>query len=88
MTVGELRNKLLGVDDSLTVLIPVSDEFNGAFYSPCVEETGVKKMGTEYISEEEITEMQLLNKQIPEEDSFILTPCGFWEEKSNLHELN
>jgi hypothetical protein len=89
MTVKQLRKKLEGIDDNMKVLIPLTQEFDGAFYSPCSVDSGVSAMGTgEYLSEEEAKEMELLNKPIPEEDSFLLIPCGFFEEKDHSHELN
>lgn len=89
MTVGELRKKLEGVDDNMKVLIPFSQEFDGAFYSPCSVDSGVSAMGTDPdLTEEDIKEMELLNKPIPEEDTFLLIPCGFGEEKEHKHELN
>lgn len=88
MKVGELRKKLEGVDDNMKVLIPFSHEFDGAFYSPCSVDSGVSAMGIENLTEEDEKEMQLLNKPIPEEDAFLLIPCGFGEEKDHSHELN
>ena len=89
MTVKQLREKLEGVDGDMKVLIPFSQEFDGAFYSPCSVGSGVSAMGTDpNLTEEDIKEMELLNKPIPEEDSFLLIPCGFDEEKEHAHELN
>lgn len=76
MTVRELKKKLEGVDDNMQVLIPLTHEFDGAFYSPCSKDSGVTAMGTDpYIAD-------------VEEDSFLLIPCGFGEEKEHTHELN
>lgn len=89
MNVGQLKKLLEGVDDSLKVLVPITQEFDGRFYSPCSEDSGKTTMGTgEYLTEEEEKEMKLLNKPIPEEDAFLLIPCGFDEEKDQAHELN
>ncbi len=89
MTVGELRSKIEGVDDNVPVLIPVSQEFDGVFYSPCSVDSGVSQMGTEPdITDEEIDELKLLNKPIPEEPALLLVPCGFTDEKDHSHEMN
>lgn len=89
MTVAQLKKLLEGVDENVQVLIPVSHEFNGAFYSPCSEDSGLSQMGTDPdLTEEDIKEMELLNKPVPEEPAFLLIPCGFGEEKEHRHELN
>lgn len=89
MTVGRLKELLEGVDDEMQVLIPLTQEFDGAFYSPCSKESGVLQIGPEDgLSQEEIEEMILLGKPLPEEDRFILIPCGFSDEKDHSHELN
>jgi hypothetical protein len=89
MTVGELKKLLVGANDDMLVLIPVSQEFDGMFYSPCSGESGVTKMGTDPdVTEEELQGMELLNKPLPEEESFMLVPHGFGEEKNYKHELN
>ena len=89
MTVGELKVLIDGADDNLKILIPVSNEFDGFFYSPCKVESGVSKVGIgEELTEEDVEEMELLNKPIPQEDCFLLLPCGFSEEKDKSHELN
>jgi hypothetical protein len=89
MVVKELKRLLEGVPDEMKVIIPSSMEFDGVFYSPCVAESGVSAMGTDpNLEEEDIQEMERLNKPIPEEDSFLLIPCGFGEEKDHTHELN
>lgn len=89
MTVKELKSKLDGIDDNLLVLIPQSFEFDGAFYSPCSEDSGVSTMGTDpHATEEDIAEMKLLGKTVPEEDVFLLIPCGFGEEKEHIHKYN
>jgi hypothetical protein len=89
MTVKRLRELLEGVNDNVQVLIPMTQEFDGAFYSPCSEDSGLTQVGTATdLTEEDIKEMELLNKPIPEEDAFLLIPCGFDEEKEHKHELN
>lgn len=89
MTAGELRKKLEGVADDVPVYIPVSQEFDGVFYSPCILESGLTQFGTDPdITEEDIREAELLNKEIAEEDAFMLAPCGFTEKKEHTHLLN
>lgn len=90
MTVGELRKKLEGLDDNMKVLIPVSQEFDGAFYSPCSESSGKTVMGTDSeITEEEAEEASSSNTiLIDEETNFVLFPCGYFEEADHTHELN
>lgn len=83
MTVKDLRQLLEGVDDDMQVVIPLepTEGFTGAFFSPCLHESGEIEMGTEDLSEEDIAEHELLNKPVPAEPSFALVPCGFYEEK-------
>lgn len=88
MTVKELRELLAEADDNLEVLIPVTGEFDGRFYSPCSEESGVAGMGTEDLTDEDEAELKLLDKEPPSEPSFILIPCGFFEPVDHNHELN
>lgn len=89
MNVGELKALLEGVDDNLQILIPVTHEFDGRFYSPCKIESGKSTCGLDSeLTEEDIEEMELLNKPIPEEDCFLLLPCSFGEELDKSHELN
>lgn len=89
MLVKELKQLLKGINGNMKVLIPITDEFNGIFYSPCIYESGLGTMGTDFsIDEEEIRERELLNKEIPSEDIFLLVPCGFTEEHDNSHQLN
>ncbi len=88
MTVNDLRKLIEGADGDLQVLIPINQEFDGAFYSPCIKESGITTMGLGDLSEEDIKEMKLLNKPIPEEKSLLLVPCGFSEEQDHSHEMN
>ena len=67
MTVKQLREKLEGVPDEMLVLIPVSDHFDGFFYTPCTAESGVSEM--------EINE----NLGIADE-SFVLCRHGFIDD--------
>jgi hypothetical protein len=90
MNVGELKLLLEGIDDSVLVIVPLNagEGFDGMFFSPCIEDSGLGKMGAEDLDEEDIEEMKLLNKEIPEVDEFLLVPCGFFEPKEHNHELN
>lgn len=88
MTVKQLRKLLEGVDDNVPVLIPVNREFDGRFYRPCSEESGIAAMGMGVpLEEEDYKEAELLGK-LQEEDAFLLVPCGFDEEKDHTHEMN
>lgn len=89
MNVGQLIEKLKNVDPNMKVIIPMGQEFDGRFYSPCNQDSGVGQMGTDpSLSVEDIKEMELLGKEIPEEDVFFLLPCGFRQEKDHSFELN
>lgn len=89
MTAGELKKKLENVDDTVEVLIPLSQEFDGAFYSPCSQDSGLSIMGTDPdLTEDDIKEMKMLNKPLPEAPAFLLIPCGFGDQKDHNHELN
>jgi hypothetical protein len=89
MTVGRLKELLKDVKDDVQVLIPMTQEFDGAFYSPCSQDSGVSQICTAMdLTQEDIEEMELLNKPIPEEDAFLLIPCGFDEAKDHSHEMN
>lgn len=89
MTVKDLKELLENVSDDLQVLLPMTMEFDGAFYSPCIEESGVGGLGLEDLSEEDIAEHELLNKELPSQDAFCLVPCGFFEPHEGVApELN
>lgn len=88
MNVGDLEKLLVSIEDkNMKVLISLTGEFDGAFISPCIKESGVCGLGL-YFDEEEANEAELLNKPITE-DSFVLVRCGFFEEHDGLNpELN
>lgn len=91
MTVRDLKQLLEGCDDDMKVLIPLNpaDGFDGMFFSPCIEESGVGEMGTEDLEEDDLKEMELLDKEIPQEPTFVLVPCGFFEKHEGVPaELN
>lgn len=91
MQVKDLKQLLENIPDDMQVLIPMNagEGFDGFFLSPCIEESGEAGLGTEDIDEDELKEMELLNKPIPEEKSFVLVPCGFFQEKHGVEpELN
>jgi hypothetical protein len=86
MTIKQLRNLLEGLDENMMVLIPASHEFDGVFYSPCPEDSGVSQIGTDAtLDEEDIKEMELLSKPIPSEECFMLIPCGFGDVIPFVH---
>ena len=80
MTVGELKVLLEGADDSAQVLIPLNagDGFDGAFFTPCIEESGMGEVGIVDGDEEDLQEMELLGKEISKPE-FLLVPHGFFE---------
>lgn len=94
MTVKDLKELLENVDDGMQVLTPLNagEGFDGVFYSPCVEESGESELGigeeAESLTEEDMAEVQLLDKTLPTEKSFVLIPCGFFEPHDTSHELN
>lgn len=91
MTAGELKKLIADVPDDMQILVPVNpmDGFDGQFFSPCTEETGEILMGMEDIDEEEMKERKLLGKEIPEQKSFVLVPCGFYDKEHDKSvELN
>lgn len=54
--------------NEIDVLIPMGEEFDGYFQSPCCEESGAADFG--------------IDEQGDETDlSFILVPCGFFEHE-------
>ena len=71
------------------VIIPVSGEFDGKFYTPCSEQSGVATVGTDpTMTEDDYKEAELLNKETPEKEVFMFVLHGFFEEKDYSHELN
>lgn len=68
MKVKDLRQLLEGLDEDMDVLIPMTDTFDGYWKHPCLEESGPAELG---MTEEEYG---------PTETSFVLVPCGFFEE--------
>jgi hypothetical protein len=83
MTVKELKKLLRKMPDDMKVLIPLdaSEGFTGMFFTPCKRESGEIEVGFEDLSEEEIIERELLNNPPETEKSFMLVPCGFFEEQ-------
>ena len=78
MTVKELKNLLEDAPDEMMVIIPAGEDFDGFFYSPCLEESGIAEMG--------------VNENLKTtENAFALVRCGFLEgdhEGSRQKELN
>jgi hypothetical protein len=76
MKVKDLKELLKGVDEEMDVLIPLSGEFDGFFKHPCKAESGVNELGIDEDSDETAP-------------SFILVPCGFFDEHEGVEpELN
>ena len=88
MTVKDILQLVEGKPLDMPILIPASSEFDGVFYSPCVEESGEIGVGEDESTEEDVSEMKLLNKPINEEKVIALVPCGFFDEKDYISELN
>jgi hypothetical protein len=90
MTIKKLKELITDLPDEMKVLIPAEpkDGFTGAFFSPCDQDSMAVDMGTEDLEEDEMKEMELLNKEIPSEKSFVLVPCGYYDEHDNTHEMN
>lgn len=91
MTVRDLKSMLRGMPNDMQILVPLNagDGFDGLFFSPCIEESGDTEFGTEDLDEEEIAERILLNNPPETEKSFVLVPCGFFQEHEGpIPELN
>jgi hypothetical protein len=75
MTVGELKILLADVDDDIEVLIPHNAEegFNGFFFSPCSEDSGLGDAITD-----DPDDYDPLINPAPTEQSFFLVPCNFF----------
>lgn len=78
MKVKDLKKLLADADDEMLVLMPLSAEFDGYFKSPCSEDSGVSTLGLSDVP------------GLEEEDSFVIVPCGFFQqtEEAHNHELN
>lgn len=88
MTVGKLKQLLEGLDDNMKVYIPVSQEFDGHFYSPCEEDSGESEFGgDETMSEDEVETAANLGT-LETQKVFLLLPCNFDGEKDHSHHLN
>lgn len=91
MTVKKLKELLSNVPDEMKVLIPSqpTEGFTGVFFSPCeVDSTVIEMHGDENTTEEEVEAFENKALDIPGEKSFVLVPCGYYEEHDNSHELN
>lgn len=77
MTVADLKKMLADAPDDMSVLIPMTGEFDGYFKHPCVEESVIS-----HLSEDE-------NGEDSPMDAFMLVPCGFFKEHEGVPvELN
>lgn len=91
MTVGELRKMIDGVDDNMPVVIPTSKDFKGVFsvYSPCSVGSGKSQLpACDDMTNDEIKELLLADKPLPQEDVMMLVYCGYGEDHEHTHELN
>lgn len=89
MTVKQLKEKLASLSDDMQVIIPVepSEGFTGIFFSPCVKESDVIIIPLEDLDEDDLEQYTLLNKEIEQEESFCLVPCGFFDKEPH-HNMN
>jgi hypothetical protein len=82
MTVGEFRELSKDVADDVTLLIPLyaGNGFDGMFYTPCTEESGMADVDAHYMDDDETMG----------EEQFLLLPCGFFEinEQKDMVEMN
>lgn len=91
MTVKKLKELLAEVPEQMKVLIPgePKEGFTGLFYSPCEIDSGVLEMGgDEHTTHEELDALENKALDLPSEKSFVLVPCGYFEEHDNKHQLN
>jgi hypothetical protein len=88
MTVGKLKQLLEGLDENMKVYIPVSQEFDGHFYSPCEQDSGESEVGGDETMSEEDFEAAVNLGTLKSEKVFLLLPCAFDEEIDHSHELN
>ncbi len=91
MTVADLKEMLNELPDDMDVLIPMNagEGFTGAWFTPCIEESGGVELGIEDLTDEEIKERKLLNKPIEVDNALCLVPCGFFEPHEGVApELN
>jgi hypothetical protein len=90
MNVKKLKELLINLPDDMKVLVPAqpTEGFTGHFFSPCEQDSQPIEMGgDENTTEEEIDRAENLGT-LQSEKSFVLVPCGFYEEHDNSHELN
>lgn len=91
MTIKKLKELIADLPDDMKVLVPAqpTEGFTGHFFSPCEQDSGVIEMGGEAeLTNEEAEAWENKALEIPMEKSFVLVPCGFYEEKDHKHELN
>lgn len=88
MTVGQLKELLVGVDDNTMVYIPVQQEFDGHLYSPCIIDSGVGEISDDPNMGEEEFETRLNLGTLKGKEAFLLLPCENEKDKNHLHELN
>lgn len=84
MTVGELKNKLIGVDDDLDVLISPSLKFDGTFLPACEEESGVIQIADNYPDAHE--EDEIGDAMVPMKNVFAILPHGFTDTRRRCTE--
>lgn len=88
MNVGKLKELIKSLDDNIKVYIPLNQEFDGFFYSPCEEESGLSELGGDETMSEDEVERELNLGTLKTEKVLLLVPCNFDEEKDHSHQLN
>lgn len=90
MTVKKLKEILENLPDDMKVLVPAqpTEGFTGHFFSPCEKDSEVIEMGgDETMTEEQFETADNLGTLVSDK-SFVLVPCGFYEEHDDNHLLN
>jgi hypothetical protein len=80
MTIGDLKEMIHALPDDMQVLIPMNagEGFDGAWFSPCIEESGEATLGIDEDEENGETD-----------EAFCIVPCGFFEPHEGVPpELN
>ena len=91
MKVGALKKMLSDIPDDMMVLIPgePNEGFTGLFFSPCEHDSGVIELGgDENTTLQEVEAFERDQLDLPTEKSFLLVPCGYFNEHDDTHKLN
>lgn len=90
MNIKKLKELIAELPDEMKVLIPAqpSEGFTGVFFSPCEQDSGELEMGGDETMSEEDVEKAINLGSLETDKSFVLVPCGFYDEKDHAHQLN